>query len=144
VTWLALLALAEPDRDEGEVLLRAFVAGYEVAAKLSGRRFGFSLQFRWFHPSAVIGRLASSSAVAVVMGLDEQEAAQAVALPTTRASGLWGTLGGMGKPLQVGEAAKDGIVCARMAKAGITVDPRLLSPEGGFVKAFSSRTATRN
>lgn len=136
VTWAALLALAEPDRDEGEVLLRAFVTGYEVAAKLSGRRFGFSLQFRWFHPSAVIGRLASSAAAAVVMGLDEREAAQAVALSTTLASGLRGTLGGMGKPFQVGEAAKDGIVCARMAKAGVTVDPGLLSPEGGFVKAF--------
>jgi 2-methylcitrate dehydratase PrpD len=136
VTWATLLALAEPDGDEGEVLLRAFVAGYEVAAKLSGRRFGFSLQFRWFHPYAVIGRLASSAAAAVVMGLDEREAAQAVALSTTRASGLRGTLGGMGKPLQVGEAAKDGIVCARMANAGVTVDPGLLSPEGGFVKAF--------
>jgi 2-methylcitrate dehydratase PrpD len=136
VTWATLIALAEPDEDAGGVLLRAFVAGYEVAAKLSGRRFGFSLQFRWFHPSAVIGRLASSAAAAVVMGLDEGEAAQAVALSTTRASGLRGTLGGMGKPLQVGEAAKDGIICARMANAGVTVDPGLLSPEGGFVKAF--------
>ncbi len=136
VTWAALLALADTERGEGDILLRAFVAGYEVAAKLSGRRFGFSLQFRWFHPSAVIGRLASSGAVSVAMGLDECQAAQAVALSTTRASGLRGMLGGMGKPLQVGEAAKDGIVCARMAKAGVTVDPDLLSPEGWFVKAF--------
>ena len=50
VTWAALLALADPQRHSGLDLIRAFVAGYEVAVKLSGRRFGFSLQFRWFHP----------------------------------------------------------------------------------------------
>ena len=41
----------------------------------------------------------------------------------------------MGNPLEAGEATKDGIVCARMAEAVITVDPGLLSPEGD-----SSRT----
>ena len=48
---------------------------------------------------------------------------------------IYGTFGGMGNPLEAGEATKDGIVCARMAEAVITVDPGLLSPEGD-----SSRT----
>ena len=136
VIWAALLVTADPKRHSGDMLLRAFVAGYEAAAKLSGRRFGFSLQFRWFHPTSVIGRLASSAAVAVLMRLDQEHAAQAVALSTTRAAGLGGTLGGMGKPLQVGEAARDGIVCARLAKAGAIIDPGVLSPDGGFIRAY--------
>ena len=136
VTWATLLAMADSERHSGEMLLRAFVAGYEVAAKLSGRRFGFSLQFRWFHPTSVIGRLASSAAAAVLMGLDSVQAAQAVALSTTKAAGLRGALGGMGKPLQVGEAARDGILCARLAEAGATVDTDVLSPNGGYVRAY--------
>lgn len=60
VTWAALLAFAEPSQVDEHNLLRAFIADYKVVAKFSGRRFGFSLQFRRFHPSAVIGRLAQA------------------------------------------------------------------------------------
>ena len=136
VTWATLLALADPCRHSGYDLLRAFVAGYEVAAKLSGRRFGFSLQFRWFHPTAIIGRLASSAAASVLLELPKEQAMHAVALSTSKASGLRGSLGGMGKPMQVGEAAKDGVVCARMAAAGVVAELDLLSPDGGFIRAF--------
>lgn len=136
VTWSTLFAMADPQRHDGCDLLCAFVAGYEVAAKLSDRRFGFSLQFRWFHPTAVIGRLASSAAAAALMGLDATRAAQAVTLSATQASGLRGTLGGMGNPMQVGAAARDGIACARMAAASIEIDTDLLSPRGGFIRAF--------
>ena len=136
VTWAAVLALANPHRHSGLQLVRAFVAGYEVAAKLSGRRFGFSLQFRWFHPSAVIGRLASSAAASVLLSLPSDQAAHAVALSTVKAAGLRASLGGMGKPMQVGDAAKDGVVCARMAAAGVEADLDLLAPNGGFIRAF--------
>lgn len=136
VTWSTLFALADPLRHNGLDLLRAFIAGYEVAAKLSGRRLGFSLQFRWFHPTAVIGRLSAAAAASVLTGLGWREAAQAVALSTTMASGLRGTLGSMGKAMQVGAAASDGIACARLAAAGIEVDTDVLSPGGGFVRAF--------
>ncbi|MEC7539228.1 MAG: MmgE/PrpD family protein [Pseudomonadota bacterium] len=136
VTWAALLALADPQRHSGLDLIRAFVAGYEVAVKLSGRRFGFSLQFRWFHPSAVIGRLASSAAASVLLSLPSDQAAHAVALSTAKAAGLRASLGGMGKPMQVGDAAKDGVVCARMAAAGVEADLDLLAPNGGFIRAF--------
>jgi len=136
VTWATLLALADPSRHSGLDLLRAFVAGYEVAAKLSGRRFGFSLQFRWFHPTAIIGRLSSSAAASVLLGLPREQAMHAVVLSTSKASGLRGSLGGMGKAMQAGEAAKDGIVCAQMAAAGVEAELDLVSPNGGFIRAF--------
>lgn len=53
-TWPTIIALAS-DVADGTLLFRAFASGYEVAAKLSGRRLGFSLQFRMFHPTSVIG-----------------------------------------------------------------------------------------
>jgi len=136
VLWATLLAMTDPKFDNGDRSLRAFIAGYEVAAKLSGRRMGFSLQFRWFHPSGVLGRIASAAAGAAFLALDADRAAHAVALATTQASGLRGTLGSMAKPFQVGRAAADGIVCATLARSGFDASLDLLEPDGGFARAF--------
>ena len=83
VTWAALLAFAEQSQVDEQNLLRAFIADYKIVAKFLWHRFGFSLRFRRFHPSAVIGKLASSVAVTDVMVLDEPEAVQAVGLSAT-------------------------------------------------------------
>ena len=136
VIWAALLALAKPETEAGTRLIHAFVAGYEVAAKLAGRRVGFSMQFRWFHPSGVLGHLASAAAVAAYEGLDATRAAQALALAATQAAGLRGTLGSMAKPVQVGRAAMNGIVNVRMAQAGIVTGLDILDCNGSFVRAF--------
>ena len=137
VIWAALLALAKPETEAGMQLIRAFVAGYEVAAKLAGRRVGFSMQFRWFHPSGVLGHLASAAAVAAYEGLDATRAAQALALAATQAAGLRGTLGSMAKPVQVGRAAMNGIVSVRMAQAGIVTGLDILDCNGSFVRDWA-------
>ena len=136
VIWSALLALARPCETDGARMLQAFAVGYEVAAKLAGRRVGFSLQFRWFHPTGILGHIAAAAAVAAFEGLDEVRAAHAVALATTQAAGLRGTLGSMAKPVQVGRAAANGIACVRMAQAGIDAGLDIIEPQGGFVRAF--------
>jgi 2-methylcitrate dehydratase PrpD len=136
VLWATLLAMTETKFDNGDRLLRAFIAGYEVAAKLSGRRMGFSLQFRWFHPSGVLGRIATAAAAAAFLALDADRAAHAVALATTQASGLRSSLGSMAKPFQIGRAAADGIVCANLARSGFDAALDLLEPDGGFARAF--------
>lgn len=136
VLWATLLAMTDPKFDNGDRSLRAFIAGYEVAAKLSGRRMGFSLQFRWFHPSGVLGRIASAAAAAAFLALDANRAAHAVALATTQASGLRSALGSMAKPFQVGRAAADGVVCANLARSGFDASLDLLEPDGGFARAF--------
>lgn len=136
VLWSALFAMADTEKHSGEDLLRAFTIGYEVAAKLAGRRMGFSLQFRWFHPSAVLGRIAASAAAAALLRLESDEAAHSVALSLTMAGGLRASSGGMGKPLQVGCAARDGGAAAKMAGAGVQGSFALLEPDGGFAKAF--------
>lgn len=136
ILWATLLAMTDPKSDNGDRSLCAFIAGYEVAAKLSGRRMGFSLQFRWFHPSGVLGRIASAAAAAAFLAIDADRAAQAVALATTQASGLRGTLGSMAKPFQVGRAAADGIVCANLARSGFDAALDLLEPDGGFARAY--------
>jgi 2-methylcitrate dehydratase PrpD len=83
VTWAALLAFAERSRVDEQNLLQAFIADYKIVAKFVSHRFGFNLRFCWFHLPAVIGKLASSVAVTVVMVLDEPEAVQAVGLSAT-------------------------------------------------------------
>ena len=118
VTWAALLALAKPGRDSGQDLLRAFVAGYEVAAKLAGRRMWFSLQFCWFYPTAVLGRVDSAEASVALLKLNPFQSANAVALSPTMAGGLCASSGGMGKPLQAGFEPRDGVTAALLVRAG--------------------------
>ena len=101
VAWAVCNALASPTTSSAEYL-RAFVAGYEVGAKLAGRRMGFALQFRWFHPTAVLGRFAAAASAASMLRLSASEAANALALVATTASGLRSSLGSDAKPLQVG------------------------------------------
>lgn len=136
VIWAALLAQAEPGQHSGMHLLKAFVAGYEVAAMLARRRMGFSLQFRWFHPTAVLGRIAAAAASAALAELGDEPAAHAAALSMTMAGGLRASSGGMGKPLQAGCAARDGVAAVRLANAGVTGSLALLEPGGGFARAF--------
>ena len=133
--WPTIIALAS-DVADGTLLLRAFASGYEVAAKLSGRRLGFSLQFRMFHPTSVIGRMAAASAAAVLLELNAEQCAHALAMSLTQASGLRSSMGGMGKPLQVGRVAMDGVICAQLARAGAESTLSLMNPQGGFDLAF--------
>ncbi|MEM7408230.1 MAG: MmgE/PrpD family protein [Pseudomonadota bacterium] len=135
VTWATCFALARPEMPPAE-FMRAFLVGYEVGAKLAGRRFGFALQFRWFHPTAVLGRISAAAAAAALLKLDAHQAATALAIAATSASGLRSGHGSMAKPLQAGEAARDGVRAALMAAAGVNAPLEVLEPDGGLAHAF--------
>lgn len=129
-TWAATLALAEHHGKSEAEALAAFVAGFEVSARL-GAGYGRKLQHVGFHPSSVFGRFSAAAAACVLLGLDRERIAHALGVAATTAAGLNASFGTMGKPFHLGKAAMDGILAADLAAEGFEAATHLLdAPEG--------------
>jgi 2-methylcitrate dehydratase PrpD len=115
----AALALAETRGRSGRDLLAAIAAGYDVACR-AGSAFGQGHSAAGWHVTGTAGSLASAAASARVLGLSEEETANAIALAATQASGLIASFGTTGKSLHTGNAATVGVLSALLAERGAT------------------------
>jgi len=137
--WGATLAVAAHRGLGAEQALRAFVAGFEVMARLGGGSYsgvGRGLQQRGLHPTSVFGRMAAACATAVLLGLDAERTAHALGVAATTAGGLLGSFGTMSKPFHAGKAGMDGVLAAEMAAEGFQAATHLLERQGGLLDAF--------
>ncbi len=132
--WAATLALGETRGADAAALIRAFVTGFEVAAR-AGHKLGEAVTARGWHGTGVFGRMGAAAASAVLLGLDDKRAAHALALAATQTSGLTGSFGTMAKPFHAGKAAMDGVIAAELAARDFEGAPTLLQP-GGLDRAL--------
>jgi 2-methylcitrate dehydratase PrpD len=93
---------------------------------------------RGWHCTSTLGALSSAAAAARLLGLDAGEAAHALAIAASSASGLKENFGTMVKPLHAGLAARDGLLAAALARAGLTGSANALDGSQGFLTAFDS------
>ncbi|WP_167784596.1 MmgE/PrpD family protein [Ramlibacter rhizophilus] len=135
---LAPVVLAEAERlgADWNAAVRAYAAGYETWAELSGRDADKHHGKGW-HPTAVFGVVASAAASACLRGLDALHAAHALGIAASMAGGLVANFGSMTKPLQVGLAARNGIVAAQLAERGLTASSDALESPRGLLAALS-------
>jgi 2-methylcitrate dehydratase PrpD len=132
----AILAEAEVQGSTGEEMVTAFVAGYEVWCEV-WRRNKYYHKAGW-HPTALLGPLASAAACSVLRKLPSDKAQMAIAIAASHAGGLFSNFGSMTKGYHSGKAARDGLVAARLADAGMTGGPDALENIQGYLSAFSS------
>ena len=116
--------------------LAAYVAGYELWAQVAALEPG-NLHQRGFHPTAVMGALASAAACARLRKLDPEKTAHAIAIAASLASGLVANFGTMTKSLHAGRAAQSGVLAARLADQGFTASLDVLEHTTGFLRAHS-------
>ena len=135
-TWAVALALAEEHGKSEREALAAYIAGFEISARLGAGGFGRKLQYKGFHPSSVFGRFSSAAAAAVLLGLDRQQIAHALGVAGTTVSGLNASFGTMSKPFHLGKAAMDGMLAAEMAREGFEAATNLLDAENGISAAL--------
>ena len=128
---LLALCAQEPGRLGGARLLDVFNAAYEAEDRI-GAELGRKLTARGWHVSGVIGHLGSALACGMALELDAAALAQAMAISATASSGFIGAFGTMSKPLQLARGAADGLIAARLARAGFTGPLRLLEADPGF------------
>lgn len=133
----AALALAEDTGADGDLFLRAVIAGYEVSNRIAAAVN--PAHYDYWHTTATIGFFGGTAASAVLLRLTAAEAAHALASAGTMAAGLQQAFRAeaMSKPLHAGRAAEGGVLAARMARAGITGALDILEGAAGFGAAMS-------
>ena len=136
--WATALAMAQTHPVSETVVLKAFIAGFEVMAKLGGGwvpGVGRNLQRRGFHPTSVVGRAGAAAVAAVILGLNEEQIRNALGAAATMMGGLQKSSGTHGKPFHAGKAAMDGILSAQLAAEGF-VGAHHFYEADGWVKIF--------
>jgi 2-methylcitrate dehydratase PrpD len=96
-----------------------------------------SLHERGFHPTAVLGSIATAAACASMHGLDTAAMRNAIAVGGSLAAGLVANFGSMTKSLHAGRTAQNGVIAARLAKQGFTASADALEHPAGFMRAHS-------
>jgi 2-methylcitrate dehydratase PrpD len=130
----AVFALAETPAATGRQVLEAYVAGFEVTAALM-----FVVQGAGgggWHANGTIGSFGAAAACARLLGLKEAGIETALAIAASMASGVTSNFGTMTKPLHVGQAARNGVLAARLARAGFTANTQTLQARNGFFDSY--------
>lgn len=139
--WAATLAAGEEVGASEARLLRAYVAGFETAAR-AGYGMGEFVTARGWHGTGVFGRIGAAAAAAVLLDLDTEAAVHALGAAATQASGLTASFGTMAKPFHAGKAAMDGVIAAQLAANGFRAAQNLLDVGAGLDSALvQDRTA---
>ncbi|WP_407179799.1 MmgE/PrpD family protein [Bradyrhizobium sp. STM 3562] len=120
----------------GSEALAAYVAGYELWAQVIALEPGH-LHERGFHPTAIMGTLATAAACARLRKLDPEKTAHAIAIAASLAAGLVANFGTMTKSLHAGRTAQSGVLAARLADQGFTGSLDVLEHRTGFLRAHS-------
>lgn len=134
----AVLAAAERDGLPPERILLGIAAGTELLCRL-GLTAPKAIHRAGFHPTAVLGALASAFAVGVALGQDAAALRQGLGIAGSTASGIIEYLGdgSWTKRMHAGWAAQSGLRAARMGGAGFIGPRRVLEGEHGFFRAFA-------
>lgn len=133
----AALATAQAVGGDGDRLMRAVLAGYEVSTRLGAAVA--PAHYRFWHPTGTVGSFGAAAAASVLLGLDASKTAHALATAGTFAAALQQAFrsDAMSKPLHAGRAGEAGVTAALMAREGVTGALDILEGEAGFGAAMA-------
>lgn len=134
----AAMAMAEYARANGDKLLLAVIAAYEIQIRISWACSPF-LIYRGHHPPVGVGPFGAAAAGAILMGLDAETTLNALAIAGSHSAGLieYTKTGGSVKRIHSAIPTAAGVRAALFAHAGITGPHSILEGEKGFCKVFA-------
>ncbi len=127
-----VLALADELHLSGREVLTAWVVGYEIGTRLSANVH----TDRDWHPTAIYGTMAAAAAAGKLLKLDVQSTRMALGIAGSEAGGLRRNFGTMTKPFHPGQAARNGVIAAKLASKGFTADPDIIEGRQGYADNF--------
>jgi 2-methylcitrate dehydratase PrpD len=127
----AVWALGEMIGASGREMIVAFVAGWDVGARLA-RALNPSVYRKGWQNTPTSGTFAATAAAGRLLGLDVDAMRHALGMAASQASGSRQNHGSMGKPFQVGKASMNGVLAALAAREGITSSPIAIEAPLGF------------
>jgi 2-methylcitrate dehydratase PrpD len=135
-----VLALGEQQKASGGDLIAAFVAGWEVAARVGLASRG-TFHARGFHTTSIAGVFGATAAAARLLGLSAERTAHALGLAGSQASGINEYLSNSSsaKCVHTGWSAHAGIIAATMARAGMTGPMTVFEGRDGLLRTYGER-----
>jgi len=130
----AAFTLGESIGATGRQVFEAYVAGFELVGAMM-----FALQNAGgagWHANGTVGVFGASAACARLLGLTPPQIETALAIAASMASGVTSNFGTMTKPWHVGQAARNGVLAARLARAGFTANTQTLEARNGFFDCY--------
>jgi 2-methylcitrate dehydratase PrpD len=131
----ALLALSELRRVTGPDLLLAFVLGFEIECRI-GLALSPGHYPKGWHITSTCGVFGAAAGAAKLLHLGEQQIVWALGNASTQSSGLCECLGWPAKSLSVGNAARNGLLSALLARNGFSGPPEPIAGAQGFLAAM--------
>jgi len=131
-----LLSLGEYLELSGKDLLTAYVAGFEVGTRINLGVMDEHYKRGW-HNTATVGTIAAAATAAKLLNLNVEATQRAFGMAISMLAGLKRNFGTMTKPLHAGNASRNGVMAAILAKKGFTAKENLLEDlVGGFCEAY--------
>ena len=134
----AILPMAEYMPVTGAQLLHAFILGIEVECRIGNCVYPNHYDVGW-HITGTAGVFGAAAAAGKLLGLDEQQMIWALGIAGTQSSGFREMFGTMCKSFHPGNAAKNGIASAMLAKQNFTSSNRVLEAPRGFTHVMSTK-----
>jgi 2-methylcitrate dehydratase PrpD len=136
----ALVALAEATGAGAPAVIDAYLVGFEVTARL-GKAMNLEHYRRGWHTTLSLGSPGVAAACGRLLGLDARRMAMALSLSTSMAGGSKRQFGSMAKPLHAGLAAKNGILAAQLAEAGVEGIAEPFESRWGYLEMMAGEAA---
>jgi 2-methylcitrate dehydratase PrpD len=132
----ALFAWAEHAPTRGADLLHAFVLGVDATCRI-GNAVSPAHYRRGWHITATCGVFGAAAGIAKLQDLDATRTAWALGGAAVQSSSLVESLGSASKSIGVGNAARNGVLAAMLAAAGVDGADRALEGPRGFIPVTS-------
>lgn len=123
--------------NDGKKILKAFIIGWEVAARVGIAAKG-SFHKRGFHTTAIAGIFGTAVASAILLDLNKEQIINALGLAGSFASGVNEFLsnGSNSKVLHIANAIKNGILVAHLAKANMSGPRSIFEGRDNIFRTF--------
>lgn len=133
----AVISLGEAGKKSGKKIVEAYIVGYEIETRLAEAVTVGHYENGW-HTTGTLGSLGATSAACKILNLSLEETRTALGIATSMVGGLRENFGTMTKPLHAGNAAKNGVLAAMLAKRGFTASLNILDGKFGFFKLYGT------
>jgi 2-methylcitrate dehydratase PrpD len=135
----ALFAHAESELVTGSDLLRAFVIGGEVECRIGNAVSPYHYAHGW-HITSTCGVFGAAAGVGALLGLNSTQMVHAFSIAAVQSCGLVDALGTMAKSVSVGNAARNGLISARLARSAFSGSTQPLTSPRGYLKVYGQES----
>jgi 2-methylcitrate dehydratase PrpD len=139
----AALALAELQRLSGQALLHGFILGMEAECRI-GNAVAPGHYARGWHITATCGVFGAAVCGAKLLDLTAEQTAHALGIAASQSAGLVENLPSAAKNVGVGNAARNGLFAALLARRGYTAAPTSIEGKFGWARAMGDSPVTKN